>query len=1130
MNRCVVFLYCLLLALPGVAQKSKGSTYFEQAKEALNQGDTQKALTLMNNSRSEYLKEKNYYRFFVATQSMVIIYQDGGQYAEAEKVISEAIPLIPPNNNDNLVLQAKLQDNLAYGYLYGMNRPEDAIKAYDKSIQFYEQAGYHDDPDLAFELVNRGTTYNTLREIRKAIKDLERAAAIYSRDEKTPASTRADICNTLGILWSSLDEWTKAREQFDFGLKLISSQAEPELASKLLNGLGIIAYNLEDYPSAFELFERERNLQLEVMQKDDARYAATMINLGNTRKKLGDINSALRDYQEALTIYTKSPPAESTDLIDLMLNYSIVANEFGQFSQSSQLHEAALQLAQATYGSNSLAEAYVLISMGATSFANGAFEQSLIQNSKALTIMNKYPDGPPSDIADLYNNIGQAYDELGDVDLALQHKNKALALYKRIYGTEHSAYAMALGNIGLSYEAGGEYDKALEYLRQALEIRIRLQGKNHKEVGTVYLNMGMIAILKGDAHGSLTYLEPAREIYEGTGKGVVKAMIYNRLAFSYAKLKAYAKAEQSFQSAWIANSPSFNDKQFSVSPEKPDYISQYEMLVTCLGKADMLLIRKDRASLDHAVRLLRTADELLVSHSSQLKNNGDRLRFSRINSDFTEQGIQTVRALYDLTKDSRYIDQMYYYSERSKANLLYADLQRNRPASLANVPQALMSQRTALSTKLITLQQGIATAYTSNNLSLVTQLQAEEFTVEKEFNELENALREKLPAGKSVSKKLPDWKEVQKALPAGTALVSYTMTDSLKCILVGTNKGLAVRYLSNNLDVEKLVRGFTNAIKFQSPALPELRTQMTETFWSPAESALTSLGGASHIIIVPEGPLNYLPFEALGKGNYLLEQYTIHYSFSGALLTIKPIQQKSAKPTLLAMAPVFADRRTSTFTSSTERFVQMGKRTEPASRAFSLQGDYIEPLPGTEREVEQINQLHADKGMLSRYFVNESASEELIKKGEFSRYDYIHLATHGFVNGQYPELSGLLLTQDSTSAEDGILYSGEILGLSMHADLVTLSACETALGKKIEGEGVRGLSSAFMMAGASNVVASLWKVADESTASLMVSFYTELLNGKDKASALRDAKLALLRNEQYRHPYYWAPFIQIGRN
>jgi len=1130
MKRWFVFICCLLLAGTVVAQKSKGSTFFEQAREALNQGDTGRALTLMNNSRREYLKEKNYYRFFVATQSMVIIYQDGGQYAEAEKVISEAIPLIPANDNDNLVLQAKLQDNLAYGYLYGLNRPEDAIKAYDKSIQFYEQAGYTDHSDLAFELVNRGTTYNNLGEVRKAITDMERASTIYSKDEKTTVSTRADVCHTLGVLWSSLDEWTKARDQFDLGLKLIPSPAEPELTSKLLNGLGIVAYNLEDYPSAFELFEQERNLQLQVMEKDDARYAATLINLGNTRKKLGNTDGALHDYQDALTIYTKSPPEQSTDLIDLMLNVSILTNELGQFGQSTQLHEAALKLAQTSYGANSLAEAFVLTSMAATSFANGAFEQSLIQNSKALSIMSKYPDAPPTDLAQLYNNIGQAYDELGDIDLALQHKNLALGIYKRIYGTEHSAYAMALGNIGLSYEAAGQYDKAKDYLRQALEIRIRLQGKSHKEVGTLYLNLGMISILQGDARGSLAYLENAREIHDGTDKGVIKAMIHNRLAYGYSMLKSYDKAEQSFQSAWIANGPSFNDKQFSVSPEHPDYISQYEMLVTILGKADMLLIRKDRASLDHATRLLRIADDLLVSHSGQLKNNNDRLGFSRINAVFSEQGIRTARALYNLTKDSRYIEQMYYYAERSKANLLYAELQRNRPALLANVPPALLAQRASMGAKLMTLRQGVAAAYTANNQALVTQLRAEEFAAEKEFSDLENSVREKLPAGKSLSKKIPEWKEVQKLLPAGTALISFTLTDSMKCILVGTNKGLTVQYLPNSIDVEKLVRGFTNAIKFQSPALPELKARMTEIFWSPVEKALTSMGGANRIIIVPEGPLNYLPFEALGKGGYLVEQYSIYYSFSGALLTIAPAQQKSSKPALLALAPVFADRRTSTLTASAQRFVQMGKKAEPASRAFSLQGDYIEPLPGTEREVEQINQLHTDKGIFSRYFVNESASEELIKKGEFSRYDYIHLATHGFVNGQYPELSGLLLTQDSTSAEDGILYSGEILGLSMHADLVTLSACETALGKKIEGEGVRGLSSAFLMAGASNVVASLWKVADESTASLMVSFYTELLNGKDKAAALRDAKLSLLRSEQYRHPYYWAAFIQIGRN
>jgi CHAT domain-containing protein len=210
--------------------------------------------------------------------------------------------------------------------------------------------------------------------------------------------------------------------------------------------------------------------------------------------------------------------------------------------------------------------------------------------------------------------------------------------------------------------------------------------------------------------------------------------------------------------------------------------------------------------------------------------------------------------------------------------------------------------------------------------------------------------------------------------------------------------------------------------------------------------------------------------------------------------------------------------------------VQSAQKTDSASRAFTLNGDYIVPLPATRVEVQQINRIHANKGVLTKFFIEAAAREELIKKGELDHFDYIHFATHGFVNAQYPELSGLLLTQDARSSEDGILYTGEILGLNLDADLVTLSACETALGKKIEGEGVRGLTTSFLFAGAKNVVASLWKVADESTSQLMIAFYNELLAGKDKASALRAARLSLLRDERYHHPYYWAPFIQIGAN
>jgi CHAT domain-containing protein len=154
-----------------------------------------------------------------------------------------------------------------------------------------------------------------------------------------------------------------------------------------------------------------------------------------------------------------------------------------------------------------------------------------------------------------------------------------------------------------------------------------------------------------------------------------------------------------------------------------------------------------------------------------------------------------------------------------------------------------------------------------------------------------------------------------------------------------------------------------------------------------------------------------------------------------------------------------------------------------------------------------------------------------LKSVRLSDYQYIHLATHGFVNEQSPELSGLLLAQDTTEHEEAnVLYMGELYNLQLNADLVTLSACETGLGKIIEGEGVVGLTRALTYAGARNILVSLWKVNDASTAALMVSFYTGLLkNNQTKiSSALRDAKLAMIKGEKFSDPYYWSPFVTVG--
>jgi len=160
-----------------------------------------------------------------------------------------------------------------------------------------------------------------------------------------------------------------------------------------------------------------------------------------------------------------------------------------------------------------------------------------------------------------------------------------------------------------------------------------------------------------------------------------------------------------------------------------------------------------------------------------------------------------------------------------------------------------------------------------------------------------------------------------------------------------------------------------------------------------------------------------------------------------------------------------------------------------------------------------------------------NASRELAMAKDLSNYRYIHFATHGLLNGEHPELSGILLSMvdEHGRPQNGFLKLTEIYSLNLNADLVVLSACQTALGKNIKGEGLVGLTRGFMYAGAARVIASLWKVDDAATAALMGELYKEMFtNGKRPVAALRDAQITISRKKRWQSPYYWAGFVLQG--
>jgi CHAT domain-containing protein len=277
--------------------------------------------------------------------------------------------------------------------------------------------------------------------------------------------------------------------------------------------------------------------------------------------------------------------------------------------------------------------------------------------------------------------------------------------------------------------------------------------------------------------------------------------------------------------------------------------------------------------------------------------------------------------------------------------------------------------------------------------------------------------------------------------------------------------------------------------------------------------AHTDLANKTSLIIVPDGPLWELSFQALqsAPNRFLIEDCTVSYAPS---LT-----------TLFQMTRSGALRR-----KRPNMLLAIGNPAVGQETAETVQSLFMDerlgPLPEAERLVITVGRMYGTAQ--SKIYTGTEAREDRVKT-EAPKYGIIHIAAHGILNDKSPMYSQLVLSQaDGNPNEDGLLEAWEVMNLDLKANLVILSACETARGHIGNGEGVIGLSWASFVAGAPTTVVSQWKVETGSTTELMIEFHRNLRMGKSKAQALRLAALKLSKTEQYRHPFYWAGFVIIG--
>lgn len=539
-------------------------------------------------------------------------------------------------------------------------------------------------------------------------------------------------------------------------------------------------------------------------------------------------------------------------------------------------------------------------------------------------------------------------------------------------------------------------------------------------------------------------------------------------------------------------------------------------------------------------------------------------------------------------KALEYASEAFRVSEQSRARSLLDLLSETNAAVTEGVPADLLKRKQENLDRQQELAEQLSGLSSSDEPKKKPgDLDSELEKLQVEYDEIENQIRTASPRYAALTSGQPlSLADVQqKVLDDQTVLLEYGLGTNASYLWAVSSKEVRLYKLAGRSALDKLATdlraqlipsklqrrivgidvaanatrgmGVASAAEDAAPFIAA-----SNAVYKAAVEPAAAVIGQKRLLIVADGALNYIPFESLVTATtpgdyaslaYLLKTNEIVYAPSASV--IGAIRQQGNKATgramLLIADPVFNsnDARARGATSSAESAETRGLGIESAltdvagqgaaaaAESAKMQGLPLARLTGTRTEAEQIATLARTSGGSADSWLDLKASEEGLEATDVSKYRVVHVATHGLLNAERPQFTGLVLSLVGNKSEDGFLRTDEVFNLKLGAPFVMLSACETGLGKEKRGEGVMGLTRAFMYAGAPTVGVSLWSVADKSTADLMTDFYRRWLGAGASAagaaaisptSAMREAQIAMITGKKYSAPFYWAPFVLVG--
>lgn len=944
----------------------------------------------------------------------------------------------------------------------------------------------------------------------------------------------------------------------DFAAALIKAQQEnPAQVNPLLRSNAkfvtpaLWRFVLDAAAHSYQQETPERCLAIYDLAKQIAHILGDQNLLGSTYYSLARVWTGLNELDKAKSAYLESEKSflaadARRELISVFSDHGTISFIMEDYAFAREYSLKTLKLCaafQAAGGERLVAdmfgEAQALSTIGELAMRDGDLASSIEQLQKSLNLFERLSSENSYYrfyVVEALAALGRVYTSAGEHIRALSVLTKALTIAKTL--PDQRQVPNLLNSLGFLYLEQEDYPQAISYFDESLK-RYRRDG-DRRESARLLLNLAVVEQRLGENERAVKFFEESLQLSKAIGAKELIIAAQEGIGVSLKDKGPHMDALEVFSEA-LTLAREFKDgmrqteitwRMAEAEYEAGNYEEAAKLSFVAVDLADHLHLSKlsylstTTLGLSYLKqnKLEQAKDELIAAIARIEQSREAVAGRDEESAVFFQHRLTPYHALIDLLIRENKLFEALQYGERAKGRALLDRLSRPSDERSRALTEDEKKESDRLNDKIVELN--IKLSRVSQNeprSSLAEDLRRDLQCARLEYQAFEDSLHashpdlEKRHRMDSLETSL-DLHKVR--IEDGLVYLEYVVTFD-KTYLFVLSKGPAgstyeLRVYSiqiNSKDLSSRVAAFHKALAEQSPVFSNGASDLYNLLLQPAASQLS---GKKSVCVIPDGPLWNLPFQALRSANdkYVIEDHAVSYVPSLSVLnSITAIKRSiDGSPAVLAFGNPTLENQKLRNTSATSR--------------EGLRG----ALPDAEIEVNALRHIW---GRHSKIFTGSSATKKVFQN-EAGNYQIIHLATHGILDNMNPMYSRLILSRDNADdKDDGFLEARDIMNLNLRADLVVLSACETASGQVAAGEGMMGLSWAILSTGVATTVVSQWKVDSGATSELMVTFHRKIAaqhvkHESEKADALRQAALELLKQPRYRHPFYWAAFVMVG--